>query len=250
LLPPPGNTGGKGGRSEKHPRRLVLDAIFYVVRGGIAWRQLPGDFPPAMTVYDVFRRWVTAGAWHQIHDALRDLVRVFEGRDPLPTAAIIDSQSVRGADTVPTASRGYDAGKRINGRKRHIAVDTGGLLLAVIVTIAGIQDRDAAARLLALLRTRFSTISLVWADGGYTGRLIHWTKNVLAMTIEIVKRTDDVTGFRVLPRRWVVERSFAWISKYRRCVRDYETLPNHHEAIVYISSIMLMSRRLARTGNW
>ena len=162
-----------------------------------------------MTVYDMFRRWVAAGAWHHIHDALRDLVRVFEGRDPLPTAAIIDSQSVRAADTVPTSSRGYDAGKRINGRKRHIAVDTGGLLLAVIVTIAGIQDRDAAARLLTLLRSRFSTIRLVWADGGYTGRLVHWAKNVLAMTIEIVKRTDDVTGFVVLPRRWVVERSFA-----------------------------------------
>ena len=250
LLPPPGNTAGRGGRPEKHPRRVVLDAIFYLVRGGIAWAALPRDFPPHQTVYGLFGRWARQGMWQQIHDALRDLVRVHEGRDPLPTAAIIDSQSVRGADTVPGTTRGYDAGKKVNGRKRHIAVDTGGLLLAVVVTIAGIQDRDAAHRLLTGLRGRFSTVSLVWADGGYAGRLVIWARKVLALTVEVVKRTDDVKGFAVLPRRWVVERTFAWISKFRRCVRDYETLPAHHEAMVHISMIMTMSRRLARTGNW
>jgi transposase len=250
LLPPPGNTAGRGGRPEKHPRRVVLDAIFYLVRGGIAWAALPRDFPPHQTVYGLFGRWARQGMWQQIHDALRDLVRVHEGRDPLPTAAIIDSQSVRGADTVPGTTRGYDAGKKVNGRKRHIAVDTGGLLLAVVVTIAGIQDRDAAYRLLTQLRGRFSTVSLGWADGGYAGRLVIWARKVLALTVEVVKRTDDVTGFAVLPRRWVVERTFAWISKFRRCVRDYETLPAHHEAMVHISMIMTMSRRLARTGDW
>jgi transposase len=171
---------------------------------------------------------------------------VREGRDPAPTAAIIDSQSVRGSDTVPGRSRGYDAGKKVNGRKRHIAVDTGGLLLAVVVTMAGIQDRDAGLRLLAALRARFTTIALVWADAGYAGRLVIWTRKVLSMTVEIVKRTDDLAGFRVLPRRWVVERTYAWISKYRRCVRDYEALPEHHEAMVHLSMIMTMSRRLAR----
>jgi transposase len=250
LLPPPGNTAGRGGRPEKHPRRLMLDAIFYLVRGGIAWAALPRDFPPHQTVYGLFGRWARQGMWQQIHDALRDLVRVHEGRDPLPTAAIIDSQSVRGADTVPGTTRGYDAGKKVNGRKRHIAVDTGGLLLAVVVTIAAIQDRDAAHRLLTQLRGRFSTVSLVWADGGYAGRLVIWARKVLALTVEVVKRTDDVKGFAVLPRRWVVERTFAWISKFRRCVRDYETLPAHHEAMVHISMIMTMSRRLARTGDW
>ncbi|MDQ6848410.1 MAG: transposase, partial [Actinomycetota bacterium] len=130
-------------------------------------------------VYGVFRRWARTGAWQAIHDALRDLVRVYEGRNPTPTAAIIESQSVRGADTVATTSRGYDAGKKINGRKRHIAVDTGGVLLAVVVTIAGIQDRDAGHRLLAALTARFHTISLVWADGGYAGRLVIWAKKVL-----------------------------------------------------------------------
>jgi transposase len=250
LLPAPGNTRGKGGRPEKHPRRLVLDAIFYLVVGGIAWAQLPHDFPPAKTVYGLYARWVKAGAWQHIHDTLRDLVRLHEGRDPAPTAAIIDSQSVRGADTVPTRSRGYDAGKKINGRKRHIAVDTGGLLLAIVVTVAGLQDRDAGHRLLTALRSRFTTVVHVWADGGYAGRLVVWARAVLALGVEIVKRTDDLAGFHVLPRRWVVERTFAWISKKRRCVRDYETRPDHHEAMVHIAMIMTMSRRLARTGDW
>lgn len=250
LLPPPGNTTGRGGRPEKHSRRLVLDAIFYLVTGGIAWAAMPHDFPPHQTVYGLFRRWVRAGAWAQIHDALRDLVRVYEGRDPTPTAAIIDSASVRGADTVPTRTRGYDAGKKVNGRKRHIAVDTGGLLLAVVVTVAGIQDRDGAHRLLTALRARFSTVRHIWADGGYAGRLVRWAHTVLTFGVEVVKRTDDLAGFQVLPRRWVVERTFAWIAKRRRCVRDYETLPEHHEAMVHLSMIMTMSRRLARTGDW
>src|SRR3954464_1934267 len=191
LLPPPGNTGGRGGRPEKHPRRRVLDAIFYVVRGGIAWAALPAEFPPAKTVYGVFRRWVRAGAWTRVHDALRDRARIAAGRHPLPTAAVIDSASVRGADTVPARSRGYDAGKRVNGRKRHSAVDTAGLLLAVVVTIAGIQDRDGAVRLLAALRGKFSTIALIWADGGYAGRLVGWARAVLAFTVTIVHSTQN-----------------------------------------------------------
>jgi len=250
LLPPPGNAAGHGGRPEKHPRRFILDAIFYVIRGGIAWRQMPSDFPPAMTVYDIFRRWAQAGVWQRVHDALRDLVRVHAGRDPLPTAAIVDSQTVRGADTVPSAGAGYDAGKKTKGRKRHVATDTLGLLLAVVVTGAHIQDRDGAHRLLVALRAHFSTVSHIWADGGYAGRLLPWAKRVLAFTVEVVKRTDKIVGFLVLPRRWVVERTFGWITKHRRCVRDYETLPEHHEAMIYIAMIMTMSRRLARTGDW
>jgi transposase len=247
LLPAPGNTLGRGGRAEKHPRRLVLDAIFYVVRGGIAWAALPIGFPPFKTVYGLFRRWAATGAWVRLHDALRDQVRIAAGRSPLPSAAVIDSASVRGADTVPQRSRGYDAGKRVNGRKRHIAVDTHGLLLAVLVTVAGIQDRDAGLRLLTLLRTRFSTVALVWADAGYAGRFVRWAGSVLSITGQIVKRSDDLSGFHVLPRRWVVERTLAWIAKHRRCIRDYETLPAHHEAIVHLAMIMTMSRRLART---
>ncbi|WP_237292620.1 MULTISPECIES: IS5 family transposase [Streptomyces] len=224
----------------------MLDAIFYVVRGGIPWRQLPRGFPPPMTAYGICRRWVRDGSWQRLHDALRDQVRVRQGRKPLPTAAVIDSQSVRGADTVRTSSRGYDGGKRVNGRKRHIAVDTGGLLLAVVVTMAGLQDRDAAFRLLASLRSTCSTITVVRSGGGYAGRLATWAKAVLNLAVEVVKRTDDMKGLVVLPRRWVVERTLAWISKHRRCVRDYETRPEHHEAVVSLAMIMVMSRRLAR----
>ncbi len=171
------------------------------------------------------------------------------GRDPRPTAAVIDSQTVRGADTVAAGTTGYDAGKKIKGRKRHTTTDTSGLLLAVVVTAASIQDRDAANRLLAALRARFATVQLVFADGGYAGRLVEWAKAVLALTIQIVKRSDTATGFEVLPRRWVVERSFGWLTKHRRLVRDYETRPDHHEAMVYIAAIHPLIRRLAHTSN-
>lgn len=223
----------------------MLDAIFYLVRGGLAWRQLPDECPPAKTVYRLVCRWPTAGAWARIQDALCDRARIRAGRHLTPTAAVIDSASVRGADTVPARSRGYDAGKRVNGRERHLAVDTGGLLLTVVVTIAGIQDRDGAVRLRAALRAMFSTIVLIWADGGYAGRLVRWAQTVLALTASIVKRTHDPTGFRVIPRRWAVARTLAWISKHRRCVRDYETRPEQAEPMVYLAMIMTMSRRLA-----
>lgn len=247
LLPLPGNTTGRGGRPEKYCRRLILDAILYVVRGGIAWRQLPVEFPPASTVYGIFARWVHAGVWRRIHDALRDRLRVRDGRDRCPTAAIIDSQTVPGADTVPRSRRGWDGGKRTNGVKRHVAVDVTGLLLGVVVTAASIQDRDAAHRLLATLHGSFSTIRLIWADGGYPGRLLDWAKSVLALRVEIIKRRPGSTGFHVRPRVWVVERTFGWIVKHRRCVPAYENRPDHHEAVIHIAMIGVMTRRLART---
>ena len=145
---------------------------------------------------------------------------------------MIDSQSVKAADTVGAATSGFDGGKKIKGRKRHVAVDSNGWLLAVLVTAASVQDRDGGHRLVALLRERFSTITLVWADGGYAGRLVVWAAAVLALTVTVVKRTDTVSGFIVLPRRWVVERTFGWLSRHRRLVRDYERRPQHHEAMV------------------
>ena len=205
------------------------------------------EFPSAGTVYAVFARWARSGAWQRILDALRDRLRVRAGRDRCPTAAIIDSQTVPAADTVPRSSRGWDGGKRTNGVKRHIAVDVNGLLLGVVVTAASIQDRDAAHRLLAALRGSFSTIGLVWADGGYPGRLLIWAKDVLTLTMQIIKCIPGAAGFHVRPRIWVVERSFAWINKHRRCVRDYETRPDHHEAMVHLAMITTMTRRLART---
>jgi transposase len=153
---------------------------------------------------------------------------------------------VKAAETVGAAVSGYDGGKKIKGQKRHIAVDTLGLLICVIVTAASVQDRDGAAPLLARLSEKFSTITLVWADGGYAGRLVTWAKKVLACTVEILKRSDDIKGFVVLPRRWVVERSFAWLMRHRRLVRCYERKPEHHEAMVLWATVNIMTRRLTR----
>jgi transposase len=234
----------------EHDLRAVLDAIGYVSRYGIEWRALPVDFPPWEAVYAFFERWSARGLPQRLVDRLRGRLRVALGRAELPTAGSIDSQSVKAADTVGAASRGFDAGKKINGRKRHLAVDTLGLVLAVVVTAASVQDRDGAYRLLALLRERFSTITLVWADGGYAGRLVTWAHQVLALTLSIVKRSDDTSGFVVLPRRWVVERTFGWLLRYRRLVRDYERRPDHHEAMVLWASVAIMTRQLdrARSG--
>jgi transposase len=187
LLPAAGSTGGRGGRPETGDRRLVLDAIFYLVRGGIAWRALPADFPPHQTVYALFRRWTRARAWCRIYAALRERARLADGRGPVPTAAVIDSQTVRAADTIPTASSGYDGGK-IKGRNRHVAVDTGGLLLAVVVTTASLQDRDGGFRNTAALREAFSTITLVWADAGYAGRFVRDARKLWDLAVAIVKR--------------------------------------------------------------
>ena len=208
LLPAPGSTAGRGGRPEKHCRRVIVDAILYIVRGGIAWRQLPVEFPPAGTVYAVFARWARSGAWQRILDALRDRLRVRAGRGPVPERGDHRlADGTRRRHRCPDPAAAGMAAKRTNGVKRHIAVDVNGLLLAVVVTAASIQDRDAAHRLLAALRGSFSTIRLVWADGGYPGRLLIWAKDVLTLTMQIIKRIPGATGFHVRPRIWVVERS-------------------------------------------
>jgi transposase len=246
LLPAPRWGGPAGGRPEAHPRREIVNAIRYLVRSGCAWRALPADFPPWQTVYHHFCRWQGDGTTSRIHDALRAQARLAAGRDREPTAAVIDSQSVRAADTVPKASRGWDNAKKVNGRKRHIAVDASGLLLDVVITPASVQDRDAARPLLWNLRRTCQRVRLAWADAGYqAGRLTRWAA-ALHITLQIVRRPDDLHTFQVLPRRWVVERTFAWISKYRRTVRDYERLPGHHEAMVHWAMIGTMAQRLAR----
>ena len=245
ALPPPAWKSGKGGRPAEHCRRDIVDAIRYLVKEGIQWRAMPCDFPPFQTVYDVLDQWEKSGATEMMHHELRRACRVAAGRRPEPTAAIIDSQSVRAAETVGTDSRGFDAGKKVQGRKRHIAVDTIGLLLTVLITAASVQDRDGAKPLLWNLRRAFRTVRQAWADSGYAGKLVTWAKTRLRLELQIVTRTG-LHKFIVLPRRWVVERTLAWITRSRRTVRDYERLPAHHETIVYWSMIIIMSRRLAR----
>jgi len=244
-LPAP-RTGGRG-RPRVWPLRRIVEAILYLDRAGCAWRYLPADFPPWQTVYGYFAAWRDNGTLARLHDTLRTRVRTAAGRNAEPTAAVIDSQSVRAADTVPKASRGWDNAKKVNGRKRHIAVDTTGLLLAVVITAAGVQDRDGARPLLWNLRRARAKVLLVWADAGYaTSKLATWAA-ALKMTVQVVAKRDRHV-FEVLPRRWVVERTFAWISKHRRTVRDYEHLPASHEAMILWAMIDLMTRCLAQTA--
>ena len=236
-----------GGRPAKHDRRRIVDAIFYVTRTGCSWRQMPHDFPPWDTVYWYFRRWAGDGTTDRVHDALRAGVRDRSGRDPMASAGIVDAQSVRGADTVGKDSRGYDAGKKVNGRKRHAVVDTLGLLVVVAVTAASVQDRDGGRLILDRARMAMPSIALVWADGGYAGKLVAWAQRLLRVTVEIVRKPKGQRTFEVLPRRWVVERTWAWIVRCRRLGWDYERRPEHAEAMVKWAMIGIMVRRLSPT---
>ena len=237
---------GPAGRPAEHEKREIVNAILYINRAGCSWRMLPKDFPPWKTVYWYFQRWRKDGTVDRIHDALRERVRIKEGREhPEPSAGIIDAQVVKGADTVPAASRGYDAGKKTNGRKRHVIVDTLGLLLVVVVTAACVQDRDGARPTLKGLKVKLPSVRHIFADGGYSGQLVALAKSAWQLVIEVVKKPAGQKGFSILPRRWVVERTFSWLFRWRRLRSDYERLPETHEAFVKWAMISLMLNRLS-----
>jgi len=235
----------KTGRPREHSFRELLNGVFYVVKAGCQWRNLPKDFAPWGTTYHYFRLWKHNGLLEKIHTHLREHLRRVEGRKSQPSAAIIDSQSVKSSET--SDERGYDAGKKINGRKRHILVDTNGLLLKVMVLPANIQDRDGGQQLLGAFfpqKTR-RKVKHIWADGGYTGTFLERARKLWRCTVEIVKRSELHT-FKVLPRRWVVERTFGWLGRYRRLSRDYERQAKTGETIVYLAMIRLMLARLGK----
>jgi putative transposase len=267
-LPPPRPRG----RPWRWPLRAILDGIFYIIRTGAQWRQLPHEYPPWPTVYWWFRRWRLDATWERLNAALRERLRVRVGRQPQPSAGILDSQSVK--TTTVGGVHGYDGAKKVNGRKRHLLVETQGLVLRARVHTAALQDRAAVPLLLEGAAQQFPRVERVWVDQGYTGTGRAWIEHELGWSVEVVQHPrswergflgvmDPAApgGFRleystvrgakgfqgVLPRRWAVERTFSWLGQSRRLSKEYEHLCDTSEAIIYAAMTRIMARRLAKT---
>lgn len=230
-------------RRRKHSLRQHFNAIFYVVKTGCPWRFLPEHFPPWQTVYYYYRQWRDCGVLEELHALLRLRVRQAAGRDVSPSVGIADAQSVKTAYWGP--DRGFDGGKWVKGRKRHIIVDTLGLLLGVIVTAANVQDKRGLPLLLQQVRDRFERLVTIYADQGYTSQpLVQWVWRHIGCRLQIVPRRQPTAGFAVLPKRWIAERTFGWFNGYRRLSKDYEIGTDSSEAMIYLAMIRLMLNRI------
>lgn len=240
--------GKKGGRPRSVDLRAIINAIFYIVAAGCAWRLLPHDFPKWQTVYHYFRQWRLDGTWQRIHQRMVQWVRVSQGHDPAPSAASLDSQSVKTGNPMAIAI-GIDGGKLVKGRKRHILVDTLGLILMVVVTAANVSDPQGARTLferLAKLPELIRRLVVIWVDGTYAGvEFMKWVMDTYRWVLETIKRSDKMKGFVLLPKRWVVERTWGWLNWCRRLSKDYEVLPETSETMIYIAMIRIMVKRLA-----
>ncbi|MEV0375721.1 IS5 family transposase [Streptomyces sp. NPDC050636] len=233
---------GPGTAARVHDLREIVNAILYVNRTGIPWEYLPHDFPPYKTVYDYYAKWEADGTTQRVYDLLRDRTRRAQGRTAAPSAAVLDAQSVKTSSNVAESDQGIDAGKKIKGRKRHLATDTLGLLLAVIVTAASVQDTAGGRHLLDNVASSHPQVAKVWVDGGYQSSVINHGAR-LGIDVEVVKR-PSMAGFQPLPKRWVIERTFGWLMQHRRLARDYEALPQRSQAMIHWAMANTMSRNL------
>lgn len=230
-------------RKRKNSLREVLNAIFYLVKSGCHWRMLPSDFPKRGRVYYYFRKWSLDGTLEEILDTLRKRLRRKRGRDESPSVCVIDSQSIR-TTKVGGEERGFDGGKQIKGRKRHIVTDTDGLLVAVQVHRANVYDGNAGFEVLRRAKHKSERMRKVYADGGYRGELVGRAAAELGLELEITLRSDKGTEFKPLPKRWVVERSFAWMGDFRRLSKDYEKTPDSSENIIILAFIAMLLKNL------